>query len=432
MNRFQRFAIKALNYIGLQDNSTNLLNRAVYSFFNGQFWTLNQNKKTYVDEGYRGNISVYSIIKLVSSKVADARFKAVVYDSQGLEKDLPMNDPVNKILKRPNENDRQQQFIEALASWILITGDFYIYKLKYQTGADKGKVMRLYYLPAQYVEIIGGGWSEPIKEYKLIIGDQEIRFPKEDIVHVKYFNPNWDISGSQLYGQSPLEAALKTVQSSNEAVNSKIKAFINGGVAGLLSSEDPNMPMSVEQIDQLNDVIKGKITGTNNTKKISATSGLVKYQQIGLSPADLEVLKSIQFDANELCKVYGVDPILFDTNSASYNNKKEAYKSLVNNVVVPLLNLIKDGLDECFMDYGKGVSYSVAHFPEMQQDLGEMVTSLEKAWWFTPNQKLAMMNQEPSKDPLMDKVYIPTSLVPIDEVSVPIDANIKNFDYLND
>jgi hypothetical protein len=32
----------------------------------------------------------------------------------------------------------------------------------------------------------------------------------------------------------------------------------------------------------------------------------------------------------------------------------------------------------------------------------------------------------------MDKVYIPTSYVPLDEVSVPMDANLKNFDYTND
>lgn len=432
MNRFQRFAIKALNYIGLQDNSTNLLNRAVYSFFSGNFWTLTQNKKTYVDSGYRENITVYSLVKLIASKVADAKFRGVTYDSKGEEIDLPMNDTINKVLKRPNENDRQQQFIEALASWLLLTGDFYIYKLRFISGADKGKVNKLYYLPAQYVQIIGGGWYEPVKGYKLIIGDQEVVFPKEDITHIKYFNPNWDISGSQLYGQSPLEAALKTIQSSNEATNSKIKAFINGGVAGLLSSEDPNTPMSVEQIAQLNDVISRNITGTNNSKKISATNGLVKYQQIGLSPADLEVLKSLEFDTKELCKAFGVSPYLFTTDSGSYNNVKEAKKSLVTDVVTPILNLIKDAFDDVFLEDAKGVAYSIAHFPELQQDLKEMVDSLDKAWWITPNEKLAMMNKEVSKDPLMDKVYIPTSLVPIDEVSVPMDANIKNFDYLND
>lgn len=428
MNIFQRIATKAIGFLTPSGDAVNKLNQAVYSFFSGFFYTLTTNKKTYVDEGYRKNLDVYSIVKLIASKSADAKFTGVKYEGNE-QKDLPPTDYINKILKRPNPTERQQQFVEEAITWLMLTGDIYIYKLRYISGPDKGKVNQLYLLPSQYVQIIGGGWLEPVKGYKLIIGDQEVEFTTDDVTHIKYFNPNWDISGSQLYGQSPLEAAINTIQSSNEATNAKIKAFLNGGVSGLLSSADPNMALSTEQIDHLNDKIREKNTGTNNAHRITATNGMVNYQQIGLSPADLEVLKSIQFDANQLCKVFGVDPILFDTNSSSYNNKKEAYKALVNNVVIPALNLLKDGLDDCFMEQDKGVAFSVAHFAEMQQDLGEMITSLEKAWWFTPNQKLEMMNREPSKDPLMNKVYIPSSYVPLDEVSVPMDVNLKNFDY---
>lgn len=428
MNIFQRIATKALSYIAPTDQS-NKLYQSVYSYFNGGFFfTLTQNKKTYVDEGYRKNLDVYSIVKLISSKAADAKFKGVQYKGNE-EVDLPPTDYINKILKKPNPTERQQQFIEEAITWLLLTGDMYIYKLRYATGPNKGKVNQLFLLPSQYVQIIGGGWLEPVSGYKLIIGDQAVEFTYDEVTHIKYFNPNWDISGSQLHGQSPLEAAINTIQSSNEATNAKIKAFLNGGVSGILSSSEPNMPVSVEQLDQVNEKIANRLSGSNNAHRIVATTAKIDYKQIGLSPADLEVLKSIQFDANALCKVFGVDPILFDTNSSSYNNKKEAYKALVNNVVIPALNLLKDGLDDCFMEQDKGVNYSVAHFAEMQQDLGEMVTSLEKAWWFTPNQKLEMMNKEVSKDPLMDKVYIPSSYVPLDEVSVPMDTNLKNFDY---
>jgi len=124
MNTFQSIKLKALDFFGIKADSTNLLNRAVYSFFNGNFWTLTQNKKTYVDSGYRENITVYSLVKLIGSKVADAKFKGVVYNNKGDEMDLPYDDNINKLLRKPNEADRQQQFIEALASWLLLTGDF--------------------------------------------------------------------------------------------------------------------------------------------------------------------------------------------------------------------------------------------------------------------------------------------------------------------
>lgn len=409
-----------------QNNSIgNKLNEAIYSFFSGYFYTLTTNKKTYVDSGYKGNLDVYSIVKLIASKTADAKFKGVRYSEQKDEYlDLPKSHWVNKLLKRPNELERQQGFIEALASWLLITGDLYLYKIVSET--DKGRVLRLYSLPSQYVQIIGGGAFDPEQGYKMIIGDQSIEFTKEEVVHIKYFNPNWDISGSQLYGQSPLEAALSTVQSSNEAVNAKIKAFINGGMHGLLSSKDPNAPVSVEQISQLNEIIDSRVTGTNNTKKISATSGMVEYTQIGMSPADLEILKSIQFDADKLCKVFGVSPYLFNTESSSYNNVKEAKKSLVTDVVTPLLNLIIDALDDCLNSTEYDVMYDISHFPELQEDLGQMVNSLKDAYWLTPNEKREQMGLEPIEDEYMGKVLVPSNLVPIDEMSIDVNLGLSN------
>jgi phage portal protein BeeE len=174
------------------------------------------------------------------------------------------------------------------------------------------------------------------------------------------------------------------------------------------------------------------MTGSNNAHRIVATNGIVNYQQIGLSPADLEVLKSIEFDEQMIAKCFGIDPILFSLDSASYNNKKEASKSLVNNVITPMLNLLADAYTDIIEDPRIYVGYDISHFEEMQQNLKETVDALDKAWWITPNQKLAQMGREVSTDALMDKVYIPTSYVPLDEVSVPMDANLKNFDYTND
>lgn len=413
------------------ESVTNQLYKAVYSFFNGNFYTLTQNKETYIKEGYQKNISVYSAIKLISGKVANARFYAYEF-KDGKRIELRPDHVANQFLRKPNEMVRQQQFIEECASWLPSTGDLYLYRITFQTGANKGQTARCYTLPSQYVQIIGGGQFEPVAGYKLIIGSQEVTFQPDEIIHLKYFNPNWDISGSQLYGQSPLQAALNTIQSSNEGTNAKIKAFLNGGVSGLLSSGDSNSVMSVEQIDQINEKIAQKNTGTNNSHRITATNGLVNYQQIGLSPADLEVLKSIEFDEQMIAKTFGIDPILFSIDSASYNNKKEASKSLVINVIQPMLNLLADALTDVIADPKVFVGYDISHFDELQQNLKETVDALNTAWWISPNEKLKQMGREVSKDALMDKVYIPSSLVPLDEVSVPMDANLKNFDYTND
>jgi HK97 family phage portal protein len=423
MGIFQKMA----NLLSPNTEVRNKLFEAVYQWFNGQFYTLTQNKKTYVDEGYQKNISVYSVIRMIAGKAAGAKFEVQTMKGDKSEPIKNVNDPLCRLMKKPNEFQRGQQFIEECISWLLITGDLYIYKIKRETGADKGSVSRFYCLPSQYVQIIGGGFLEPVKEYKLIIGDQEIRFDKEEITHLKYFNPNWDVSGSQLYGQSPLMAALATVQSSNEGTNAKIKAYLNGGVVGLLTNTDPNVKLTVEQREQLQNLVNERVRGTDNQKSIVATSAPVSYQQIGMSPADLEVLKSIEFDKNAICMAFGIDPILFSTETASYNNKSEAGKNLVNNVVSPILELLTETLNEAVMVEGKVsdkfISFDISHFPELQEDIKEMVTALKDAYWISPNEKRVKMKYEPSKDPLMDKYYIPTSLQPIEEIDYSMPLN---------
>jgi phage portal protein BeeE len=155
---------------------------------------------------------------------------------------------------------------------------------------------------------------------------------------------------------------------------------------------------------------------------------MVEYTQIGMSPADLEILKSLEFDSQELCRVFGVDPILLSVEAASYNNKSEAYKSLVNNVVVPLLNLFQDCLNESINDAEIEIVYDISHFPELQEDLKQQVDALKGADWLTLNEKRSMMNKEPLKDALMDKIYISTSLVPLEEVNIDMSLN-NNGDF---
>ena len=70
-----------------------------------------------------------------------------------------------------------------------------------------------------------------------------------------------------------------------------------------------------------------------------------------MSPADLEIIKSIGADRDTLCRVFGVDPILMATDSASYNNKEMAYKGLVTNTVVPILNMIRGMFNEVALYY---------------------------------------------------------------------------------
>lgn len=68
--------------------------------------------------------------------------------------------------------------------------------------------------------------------YQLYYG-QMWSFDTKEILHDKYFNPQWGVTGGQLYGQSPLRAAAKNLTRSNEAKTAAVASFQNGGPAGV-------------------------------------------------------------------------------------------------------------------------------------------------------------------------------------------------------
>ena len=435
MNLIQR--IKAA-ILPNQSDPGNKYNQSLFSYFNGIFFNIPNNPRAYVANGYQGNPDVYAIINMIAKKAASVPFYVYVVNNKKsfnrtknnkfnlLKKGLDEVEgtELNRLIDRPNEMQSQQEFIEALVSFLEITGNGYAYKFMPEVGRNKGVPTKLYVLPSQFTQIIGSGTFEPISGYKLQIGNQEITFNRDEVNHIKFFNPDYNVSGNQLYGMSPLMAAWETVSSSNEGTKAKAKAFINGGAAGLLFSADKDAMLDAEQISKINQQIDTKLTGADNYKKIVATNGIIDYKQIGMSPADLEIIKSIGADRDTLCRVFGVDPILFATDSSSYNNKELAYKGLVTNTVIPILNLVKAMFNEIAIYYSirDGVEYYIDYdaqaFPEMQKDMEKIVTQMKESWWITPNEKRDAMNYDRLNEADMDRILVPTNLTYMDEVGM--------------
>jgi hypothetical protein len=54
----------------------------------------------------------------------------------------------------------------------------------------------------------------------------------------------------------------------------------------------------------------------------------------------------------------------------------------------------------------------------MQEDMEKLTAWLDKSWWLTPNEKREAQNYDQSGDPLMDSIYAPANIVPIEDLSI--------------
>ena len=409
-------------------------------------------QRSFVDDGYVANDIVYSIIKLITDKAKLAPFHvykvvdekaAKKYKSLAAQKDINLKEletlhkkayelytgdqRLNELLKYPNEEDCWSDLVEQWCGFKLITGNSFIYGKLIEAGNNQGKPYELFALPSQFMAIIANiNVFPPTRAgYQLYYG-QMWSFDTKEILHDKYFNPQWGVTGGQLYGQSPLRAAAKNLTRSNEAKTAAVASFQNGGPAGVLFMNDERFdPTSGQAQAQALKTAVSQKGGAANFNSIAVSGYKVDWKQIGLSPVELNIIESEKWDLKALCNIYGVpSQLLNDSDSKTYNNQREGEKALTLRCAIPLLNALTENLNrKLHTDWGyKGtnlyVDYDLSVYGELEANKAEQTAWLNTAWWISPKQKLDIMNIEvpdyiPTEE--LEKLYIPTGLQTIDQ-----------------
>jgi HK97 family phage portal protein len=409
---------------------------------------------SFVNEGYQANDIVYSIVKLITDKtkiapwhvykvvdeVSAKKYKALISQPDKIENWKEVNNlhkkafelytgdsRLNELLKYPNEEDTWGDLVEAWAGFKLITGNSFVYAKMIEGGNNNGKPYELFVLPSQYMYILANTLEFPptIAGYQLNYGPLW-NFTKQEILQDKYFNPQWNTTGNQLYGQSPLMAAARNLTRSNEAKTAAVASFQNGGPAGVLFMNDERFdPISGSQQAQALKRAVSEKGGAANFNSIAVSGYKVDWKQIGLSPVELDIIESEKWDMKALCNIYGVPAqLLNDSENKTYNNQREGEKALTLRCALPLLISMRDNINrKLHSDWGyRGsniyVDFDASVYGELEANKAEQVEWLDKAWWIAPKQKMDIMGLEiPSYIPEeeMEKLYIPSSLQPVDE-----------------
>jgi len=363
-----RLAVKALsgNY------TANPHTRSLYSTLGmGSPVYMDDNKESYVKNAYQANALVYSIVSFIASKAADVPLYVYEWTKEGKGERI-YGHPLENFLYRPNPMTGKGVFFNEVYGFKLITGNTYLYFPRLEAGPNKGQFREAWIMPSQYTEIITGGSMMPVKGYRLRIGDWAYEYAYDDVLHDKAPNYNYGW-GAELYGQSPLQAAVKLVSKSNDSYNSQLKAYQNQGAVGIVSSDETTGgQFTEEQARNLDASWKKNYSGSDNKGKLAFTSARIKYTQLGLSPVDLGIIEDHKMTLRDICNIYHVPSEIFnDPDNKSYANKQEARKAVYTDAVMPLVNTFLEEFNRFIGDaYGKGIYVDAdwSAVPELQAD----------------------------------------------------------------
>lgn len=392
-------------------------------------------------KGYMGNVHVFTATRVYTNKAKVApyllskiknkgklvkyeqfirskddthRLEALRVKDQALE-EIESHELLN-LLNKPNNYQSATEFRESILGFYKVLGEAFVYGIGPINGSNKGKFKELHVIPPTMIEpVFSNNSLDPISHYRLSIDGKYEKIEKEFVYHFKTWNPV-----DRMRGLSPLHVGNKTLKRNESNHTAMTKAFENGGVAHLLSSESDTRPLTQEQMDLINERLLAKLKGPENYQNIQATNGMVKATKIGESPADLKLIESDIHDRGIIASLLGIDPILVgDKNGSSYSNQEQAYKALVTNLIMPDLITLGEGLSNWLLPrYGDNLhlTFDTTVYAELAPDL-KLLVAVYGQPLLTENEKRSVFNWDASEMPGMNDVYLKSGLVPMSRIA---------------
>lgn len=415
---------------------------------------------TYIKDGYMLNPDVYSVVNIRSraaaavpplvlevknEKSANEYYRLKYSQRSGAgesfqkrQKDLrkkafeevPEDDDLKKLIKRPNPLQAWPEFFENLWGFMDITGNGFTHGVE----LTDGRFSEMWIMPPQLTRIKADKALEGlVRSYILEYYGQHHDIPAETVMHIKYWNPDYTVPGSHLYGMSPLRAAANLLRSGNDGLEALASSYRNMGAAGMAFPDDPDIDsLDQQQINALEKDLQ-RAVGPKFTKSILVTSAKMGWTNFGLSPVDLEILSALNLSLRKICNIYGVSSeLLNDPENKTQANKKEARRGLYMDVVIPQMERIYAELNRWLVPRfeaanGKKyhIDYDVSAIEALGEDMERKVNWLSRAWWVTPEEKREAMDFEKTEDPMMGQVWAPAGMMPVSDLTIEEEIELR-------
>ncbi len=358
-----------------------LFNRKSYSFSASQLiGTLNTdinnhnqaNVSELVNEGYASVSDLYSIVRKIAQTGASMQLQ--VFKIVNDEYELQDSGELFDLILQPNKNQNQYEFKENALTNLLVSGNIFMTGTEFVGFGDVYKSLEL--LAPQYVDIQVSTGSDglDVVNYVYQLDAYYKKLDPEDMKHIKYMNPT-DFGVQTGWGLSPIHAGYLAMKSARDLNIAEASILANKGASGILTNKG-DYPLDSDEAEQIQKAIDKRISGARKFGKIIATNASVEYIQMGMSPSDLQLIESGVVKLRQLCNLYGVDSSLFnDPANKTYNNRKEATKSLYTESVIPSLQKFVWGLNEFIVPaYNKKdnanykISIDKSKIPDLYED----------------------------------------------------------------
>ena len=311
---------------------------------------------------------------------------------------------------RPNERLSAYEFKRSIMIQLLIgKGNAYVYP---QWGADGYDSMILLSPGSCTYDVYSNTYvvSDPINK---IYGT----FDANEIIHFK----NLSLDGGYT-GVSTLTYAARTLAISANADSANVESFkTRGTLTGFVSGKNATIGFGAIQDTQLSDVANNIEKQLASGKKIFNLPGEMSFNQISLSPSDIQLLETKTFNVLDICRFFGVHPDkVFAMQTANYKASEMSQVAFLTDTLQPVLTQIENELQIKLIPRELAMEFKIDFDiePLLQTDLltqADYINKTIQAGVRTVNHWRKKFGQAPV--PNGDKVLVSANLKALDTLS---------------
>ncbi len=342
----------------------------------------------FAHEGYQKNVIAFRSINMIATALSSIPF--ILFKNTNKGKIREKKHPLLSLLLHPNNNMSKSEFMEAIVSYRLISGNAYILMLGEQ------KPTELHLLRPDKVEIIKGNQNLPVG-YRYQTNNKTQDFMvnqytgKSRVLHFKTFNPldGW-------YGLSPLEAASYSIDQHNQAgfwnqAMLQNGARPSGALIAKMNKDGTGGILDPTQYKRLQEQIEDLYSGSANAGRPLLLEGGLEWKEMGVSPRDMDFIHTKHSSARDIALAFGVPPQLLGIpGDNTYSNLVEAKLALWEHTVLPTLDNILDNLNRWLTPhFGKDLEITY------NKDAIEVLTLKREALWrYVENANFMTINEK--------------------------------------
>ncbi|MBN1253983.1 MAG: phage portal protein [Deltaproteobacteria bacterium] len=364
-----------------------------------------------ITEPYRQHAAVYSCVTIIATNISQVPFN--LYRSKGDGKEVVENVPLYKVFTNPNPLLSAQQLWEATAIWYALRGEA-VWILERENVAQVPKEIWIF-PPDRFKYVLDDRTGLPVGwKYQ---GKEEIKLPLHQVIFFRSYNPYNDLRGI-----GPLEAASLGVEQDHWAARHNLAFFRNAAEpAGILTTEGS---LTEAKAETLRKRWEDRHGGTDNAHKIAVLEGGLKYQNITLSPRDMEFLEQRRWNREEIAMVFRVPMHLLSVykDIKAYKGMLALDKGFWQQNLIPKMGYFEGMLFSklfSYIDNGKvWGEFDLSVVEALQGDFNEKVDTAKKmnemGWPINAINERLDMGMKPV--PWGDVVFVPWNVAPADSL----------------